>query len=63
VGFLAAKLNIPTDQAMAQVTQQNFLKVPATVQDTANAAVLIASDRARMMTGTVVNASAGAALD
>ena len=63
VGFLAARLNISKEQGMAQVAQQNFLKVPATVQDTANAAVLIASDRARMMTGTVVNASAGAALD
>lgn len=30
---------------------------------TAHAAVLIASDRARMLTGTVVNATAGAALD
>jgi hypothetical protein len=46
-----------------QVALGNFLKVPATVQDTANAAVLIASDSARMMTGTVVNASAGATLD
>jgi NAD(P)-dependent dehydrogenase (short-subunit alcohol dehydrogenase family) len=63
VDFLAARMNITRDQGMAQVAQQNFLKVPATVQDTANAAVLIASDRARMMTGTVVNASAGAALD
>ena len=41
----------------------SFLKVLATVQNTANAAVLIASDRARMLTGTVVNATAGAALD
>jgi NAD(P)-dependent dehydrogenase (short-subunit alcohol dehydrogenase family) len=61
--FLAAQLNITKDQAIAQIAQSNFLKVPATVQDTANAAVLIASDRARMMTGTVVNATAGAALD
>ena len=60
---LAAQLNITKDQAMAQIAQSNFLKVPATVQDTANAAVLIASDRARMLTGTVVNATAGAALD
>jgi hypothetical protein len=30
---------------MAQIAMSNFLKVPATVQDTANAAVLIASDR------------------
>jgi 3-oxoacyl-[acyl-carrier protein] reductase len=60
---LAGKFNITKDQAMAQIAMSNFLKVPATVQDTANAAVLIASDRARMMTATVVNATAGAALD
>jgi len=61
--FLASQLHITTDQAMAQIAQSNFLKVAATVQDTANAAVLVASDRARMMTGTVLNATAGAALD
>ena len=61
--FLAGSLNITKDQAMAQIAQSNFLKVSATVADTANAAVLIASDRARMLTGTVVNATAGAALD
>ena len=61
--IVAGQLSITKDQAMAQIAQYNFLKVPATVQDTANAAVLIASDRARMMTGTVVNATAGAALD
>jgi 3-oxoacyl-[acyl-carrier protein] reductase len=61
--FLAGQLKITKEQAMAQIAQSNFLKVPATVQDTANAAVLIASDRARMLTGTVVNATAGAALD
>lgn len=61
--LLADKLNLTKDQAMAQIARSNFLKVPATVQDTANAAVLIASDRARMLTGTVVNATAGAALD
>ena len=61
--FLAGQLNITKDQAMAQIAQSSFLKVPATVQDTANAAVLIASDRARMLTATVVNATAGAALD
>jgi NAD(P)-dependent dehydrogenase (short-subunit alcohol dehydrogenase family) len=61
--FVASRMNITKEQAIGQVALANFLKVPATVQDTANAAVLIASDRARMMTGTVVNASAGAALD
>lgn len=63
VGIVASQLNITKDQAMAQIAQANFLKVAATVQDTANAAVLIASDRARMLTGTVVNATGGAALD
>src|SRR5215470_2298351 len=61
--FVASRMNITKEQAIGQVALSNFLKIPATVQDTANAAVLIASDRARMMTGTVVNASAGAALD
>jgi len=61
--FVASRMNITREQAIGQVALANFLKVPATVQDTANAAVLIASDRARMMTATVVNASAGAALD
>jgi 3-oxoacyl-[acyl-carrier protein] reductase len=61
--FLASQLNITKDQAMAHTTQSSFLKISATVQDTANAAVLIASDRARMLMGTVVNATAGAALD
>ncbi len=61
--FLAGQLHITKDQAVAQIAQSNFLKVPATVRDTANAAVMIASDRARMLTGTVVNATAGAALD
>ena len=60
---LSARLNITKDQAIAQIALSNFLKAPATVQDTANAALLIASDRARMLTGTVVNATAGAALD
>lgn len=61
--FLSGRLNITKDQAMTQIATSNFLKVPATVQDTANTAVLIASDRARMLTATVVNATAGAALD
>jgi 3-oxoacyl-[acyl-carrier protein] reductase len=61
--FVASRLNITKEQAIAQIAQSNFLKATATVHDTANALVLIASERARMMTGTVVNASAGAALD
>jgi 3-oxoacyl-[acyl-carrier protein] reductase len=55
--------NVPEDQRRALFAQSNFLRTAATVKDTANAAVLIASDRARMLTGSVVNATAGAALD
>jgi NAD(P)-dependent dehydrogenase (short-subunit alcohol dehydrogenase family) len=55
--------NVTKEQAEENIRLANFLKVAATVQDTANAAVLIASDRARMLTATVVNATAGAALD
>jgi hypothetical protein len=46
-----------------KTAQFSFLKVSATVHVTANAAVLIASDRARMLTGKVVKETAGAALD
>jgi NAD(P)-dependent dehydrogenase (short-subunit alcohol dehydrogenase family) len=63
MAYLAGQLGITKEQAIAGITQSNFLKAAATVQDTANAAVLIASDAARMLTGTVVNATAGAALD
>jgi NAD(P)-dependent dehydrogenase (short-subunit alcohol dehydrogenase family) len=59
----ADRLHITKEQVLEKYAQGTFLKVAATVQDTANAAVLVASDRARMFTGTVVNASAGAALD
>lgn len=61
--FLVGQLHITKDRAIGQIAQSSFLKVAATVQDTANAAVLIASDRARMLTGTELNATAGAALD
>jgi len=63
LGFLSGELNITREQAVAQIAQSTFLKVPATVADTANAAVLVASDCARMLRGTVVSATAGAALD
>ena len=60
---LASRMSVPKDQMMAAMANLNFLKVPAHTSDTAKAAVLIASDRARMMTGTVVNSAGGAAAD
>jgi NAD(P)-dependent dehydrogenase (short-subunit alcohol dehydrogenase family) len=59
----ARAMNVPDDQMFATLASLNFLKTPASVSDTAKAAVLIASDRFRLLTGTVVNSTAGAALD
>ena len=62
--LVAGQLKIMKDQAMARIARPyNFLKVSTTVQDTPDVAVLIASDRKCMMTGTVVNATAGVALE
>src|SRR6266852_4609837 len=60
---LAGQMNVTRDQMIARMASLNFLKVPASIADTAKLPVFLASDRARMMTGTVVNSTAGAALD
>jgi NAD(P)-dependent dehydrogenase (short-subunit alcohol dehydrogenase family) len=51
------------EEAIARIANLNFKKVPATTSDTAKLAVLLASDRVRMVTGTTVNSTAGSALD
>jgi NAD(P)-dependent dehydrogenase (short-subunit alcohol dehydrogenase family) len=61
--ILSAAIDITKEQAIAQFADSNFLKRTAGVADTAKAAVFLASDLAGMMTGTVLNATAGAALD
>jgi len=63
VDFLASQGNATKEQVLARIAAFNFLKIPAKVSDTAKAAVFLASDRARMMTGTVLNSTAGAAAD
>ena len=60
---LARRMNVPKDQVLATIAGVNLLKVPASISDTAKMAAFLASDRARMMTATVVNSTAGAALD
>jgi len=60
---LAAKTGATKDQLTAGIAGLNFLKLPAGISDTAKAAAFLASDRARLFTGTVVNSTAGAALD
>jgi NAD(P)-dependent dehydrogenase (short-subunit alcohol dehydrogenase family) len=61
--FIASKAGITLEQAVAGIAGLNFLKVPANTVDTARAVAFLASDRARLMTGTVMNSSAGSALD
>lgn len=61
--LIAGAQNISKGDVLARFASYNFLKTPMSVQDTAHALAFLASDRARMFTGTVVNASAGAALD
>ena len=61
--LLAGRMNTTKDQMIARVASLNFLKAPASICDTAKIAAFLASDRARLMTGTVVNSTAGAALD
>ena len=59
----ARAMNVSDEQISEMLANLNFLKTPAKIADTAKAAAMIACDRFRMLTGTVVNSSAGAALD
>jgi 3-oxoacyl-[acyl-carrier protein] reductase len=61
--IMAAKMSVPKDQLIARFADMNFLKIPASAADTARALAFLASDGARMFTATVVNSTAGAALD
>jgi NAD(P)-dependent dehydrogenase (short-subunit alcohol dehydrogenase family) len=56
-------MNITRDQANASLAESTMLKVSPRTTDTARAAAFLASDQARMMTGTVLNSSAGAVTD
>jgi 3-oxoacyl-[acyl-carrier protein] reductase len=60
---IMAGLNITEDQATRRLADQTMLKVSPRACDTAAVAAFLVSDRARMMTGTVLNSSAGATPD
>jgi NAD(P)-dependent dehydrogenase (short-subunit alcohol dehydrogenase family) len=60
---IATMMNITSDQANASLAESTLLKRSPRTADTARAAAFLASDRACMMTGTVLNASAGVVLD
>jgi 3-oxoacyl-[acyl-carrier protein] reductase len=54
---------VDADEFAGRLAQNTVLKVSPSTADTARAAVLLASDGARMMTGAVLNASASAVWD
>jgi NAD(P)-dependent dehydrogenase (short-subunit alcohol dehydrogenase family) len=60
---IAQMMNITTEQANANLAENTLLKVSPRTIDTASAAAFLASDRAGMMTGTVLNSSAGVVTD
>jgi len=60
---IATTMNITSDQAAASLAESTMLRVSPRTSDTAKAAAFLASDRASMMTGTVLNSSAGAVWD
>jgi len=63
VDAMVGMMNISKDQAIAALANLTLLKVSPSASDTAKAAAFLASDRARMMTGTVLNSSGGAVAD
>jgi len=60
---MVSRTGITKDQATAALANLTLLKVSPWVSDTAKAAAFLASDHARMMTGTVLNSSGGAVAD
>jgi len=62
-GTAGKLMNLTKEQVLASLAEGTWLKVSPHTEDTANSAVLLASDRARMMTGTVHNATAGICTD
>jgi len=60
---MAKLMSITPQQADAALAQITMLKVSPQTTDTAKAATFLASGAARMITGAVLNASAGAVTD
>ena len=60
---MAGLMNVTPQQASTTLAQQTMLKVSPRTVDTARTVAFLASEAARMITGAVVNASAGAVTD
>ena len=63
IGLAMNKENLTEEEVSAATSGLNWIKQSARTSDVVATAVFLASDRARMLTGTVVNAFAGAAAD
>jgi NAD(P)-dependent dehydrogenase (short-subunit alcohol dehydrogenase family) len=59
----ARTMGVSTEQVVSAIEQATLLKRLTTVADTARLASFLASDRARTITGAIVNASSGAVMD
>lgn len=59
----AKTLGISKEQILSVMEQNTWLKRLTTVADTARLAAFLASDNARTITGSIVNASSGAVID
>ncbi|KAB2339686.1 SDR family NAD(P)-dependent oxidoreductase [Actinomadura rudentiformis] len=59
----AEKLNVPFEDLLESVGSGGHLKRPLTVAEVANVATFAASDRARYMTGTIINVTGGSSPD
>ena len=60
---ISAAMNIPREHVFRTLADMTLLKVSPAIADMARVAAFAASDNARMMTGTVLNSSAGSAID
>lgn len=58
-----AATGAPREQGLEILRNMTLQKVSPTAADTARAAAFLASDNARMLTGTILNSSAGALVD
>jgi NAD(P)-dependent dehydrogenase (short-subunit alcohol dehydrogenase family) len=59
----ARRLSLPKEQLVARLEQATLLKRLPTAADTARLAAFLASDGAHAITGAIVNASSGSAID
>ena len=57
------RLSISKEQVVSMFEQRTLLKSLPTVADTARLAAFLVSDGARVLTGTIVNASSGSVID